>query len=326
MYSWYFNNNGGYLMRKIKIIIILLLVIILAILGITITNIDKSLRKTNVNLYFFNDQKSSIVAETTEFKYHSPAELPEMVMKKLIKGPRDKKHSSIMSKKTYLLNLDNSTENITVDLSREFFSGQESQDILSVYAIVKSLCDINGVKSVKVTVESNDIIAPDGNVIGFMSSSDINVETDDGDSNSREVAVYFLQKDSMSLIGEMHTIKMNDKQPIEQYIVNEIISGPISKDLSPVLSPDTALISAETKAGVCYVNFKASFIEKNATSKEKELLAVYSIVNSLTELENVRQVQFLIDGKVKSDFGDIKISETFMRNEAVLSKKSDDKY
>ncbi len=81
----------------------------------------------------------------------------------------------------------------------------------------------------------------------------------------------------------------------EKLIIQKLIEGPENgEDVYPTLSKDTSLLSVSTKNGVCYVNFNAAIREKpyNAT----ENVVIYSIVNSLTELPNIDQVQILVEG------------------------------
>ena len=46
--------------------------------------------------------------------------------------------------------------------------------------------------------------------------------------------------------------------------------------------------------------------------------SIYSIVDSLTELETIERVQFLMDGKKVSDFGNINIGSMFGRDESII--------
>ena len=188
----------------------------------------------------------------------------------------------------------------------------------AAYAVVKTLCQLPGIKSVKVTVDGQDIKSADGSFLGFLAGDDINIEKDS--TENKYAALYFADKTSRKLKKEIRRINITDSQSIEQYILNGLIEGPKSKELESVLSPDTSIISAQTTDGTCFVNFSAAFVSKNSGSKEKEMNAVYSVVNSLTELDSVKNVQFLIDGKKSDSFGSISISGTFYRNESMISE------
>ena len=307
-------------MKALKgIIITAAIIAIVAAVGVFISNVtDGDRYGVDVSLYFFDDKKTSIVEEVHEINYSDSHDLPYAVLEELMRGPVNKKCVSPINKDVKILHVKNNEGAMNVDLSREFLSGDSSQDILATYAVVKSMCSLANVQSVKVTVENKDIVAPDGNVIDYLSNSDINISSEDDSSDV--VLLYFPSKTTQMLVREVRSISSEDKKTKEQYIVNEIITGPQNKELQSVLATDTTLISAETKDGICYLNFKSNFIDKNSGSKEK--LAVYSIVNSLTELENVEQVQFLIDGKKVDTFGQTYIGDMFYRNDMLIEGKN----
>lgn len=63
-----------------------------------------------------------------------------------------------------------------------------------------------------------------------------------------------------------------------------------------MINPETKIINILTKDGICYVNLDSSFLTVvNNVSTE---VAVYSIVNSLVELDNINKVQILVNGEV----------------------------
>ena len=68
---------------------------------------------------------------------------------------------------------------------------------------------------------------------------------------------------------------------------------------------------------MCFVNFKSGFVEKNSGDAKKEKLIIYSIVNSLCEIDTVSSVQFLVDGKKIEKFGNIDILNTFTKDENI---------
>ena len=69
---------------------------------------------------------------------------------------------------------------------------------------------------------------------------------------------------------------------------------------------------------ICFVNLKSDFTEKNSGNAAKEKLAVYSIVDSLTELKNIKRVQFLMDGKRVDKFGELDIKYPISRNSVII--------
>ena len=66
-----------------------------------------------------------------------------------------------------------------------------------------------------------------------------------------------------------------------------------------------------------YVDLSKEFIENAPSGIDEESMVIYSIVNTLTELNEVTNVKFLINGEENKEFKDGKISfkETFKKND-----------
>lgn len=306
-------------MRRRVLFIICLILAIAACVAAVLMSSGRNSRKFTAELYFFNESGTSIEAETKEIKYHDDIELVQEVVERLIKGPDNARHGRIIESGTKLLWIDMSDmENPVVNFSAEYLTENSTKDILSTYAVVKSLCTLDFVKSVKVLAEGNEIQASDGTAIGYLTAEDINLITDTNTSETREIMLYFTTKEYDGLVSEIRTIKVTDQQPIEQYIINELIRGPREKEHAATLSSDTVLAGVDIEDDICFVNFRPSFLDKNSGSQEKEILAVYSIVDSLTELKSITRVQFLVDGRKVDMFGSLNIGSMLGRNEDVI--------
>lgn len=307
-------------MKNKKILIPVILIVALIIILIVALGVKNDIYHAYTGeLYYFNETSTSIVAESREIKYSDEQDLAETVIEELRKGPSNSKNSRIIERKTQLLSLSGvETGNVIVNFSREFITGDSAKDILAVYSVAKSLCALGNINSVKVVIEGREIATSDGSIIGYLTDQDINLPTDTYNSEMREVTLYFPKKDSYSLVKETRSIKVTDQQPIAQYIIYELIKGPENENLASPLSKDTVLLSVETSDNICFVNFKSSFLDKNSGNADKEKLAVYSIVDSLTEIESIGRVQFLMDGKRVDNFGNINIGSMFGRDESII--------
>ncbi len=306
--------------RKKRIIMLPILIAVIIAIFFGIKSIYSGNTETSLefNMYFFNSDVSSIVAEKKVVKYEEDKNIIELVIQNMIKGNSNAKNISVFDKDTTLNRTEKDYNGLVVDFSVEFLSDDNTKNVLAVYAVTKTLCQIPGVSKVKVTVEGRELIGPDRKPLGFLSGEDINIEKDKDSAETRLVTLYFANKESGNLSREVRSIKITDTQPIEQYIVNEIIKGPEKENHEGVLSADTSIISAQTTDGTCFVNFTSSFAGRNSGDEKKERLAIYSIVNSLTELKTVQNVQFLVEGKKLSEFGTISISDSFFRNEKII--------
>ena len=310
-------------MNKTKLLAVLsaIIGIIVAVVCAAIISRDNSKEKISVDLYYINHDGTGIVAEPQKLRYRNDDDLIRTILEKLRKGPSSSKLGAIMPKNTEItkIKLDGGGF-LTVTFSKDFLSEDKSRNVLNVYAVVKSLCSTAHVSSVKVLVEGRPIKDRDNKPLEYISASDINLETEEYRSELKDVALYFADNDKKHLVREVRTIKITDQQPLEQYLINELIKGTDNKNMKSLLSNKTVLISADVEDNICYLNFKASFLSDNSGTDEHEKLVIYSIVNSLMELNTIQRVQFYMDGKRVEKFGSVNIRDYIGKNEAIIGK------
>ncbi|MBE7015240.1 MAG: hypothetical protein E7417_00235 [Ruminococcaceae bacterium] len=296
-------------MRKSHIITVIILVVLaVATSLLTLTEKEETQSVMNTALYFFSSDKSTIVETEKEISYESREDLFQKTAQELLKGPSGKKYNPIMDKGIKINSLSYKDRVMSIDFSEEY----KKETILTTYAVVKTMSQFSDVEKVLVTSEGMNIIPGDG----MLSGEEINLESDDDCSTGMNL--YYANKEKDKLVREYRKINIDDTQPVERYIVNELIKGPKNENNQGLLSTETGVISVETTDGTCYVNFKKDFISKNTSSSNIEALIVYSLVNSLTEREHIKNVQFLIEGKKTEQFGNMDISRLYYRDDTYI--------
>lgn len=288
-----------------KYIWIVAILLISGILIFALAGGGQDEKNREVSLYFLDESGYSIAPQTTEISAGTDTELYEKVAEGLINGPAEKKYAPIMDKAVKLNYVSISDGNLTVDFSGEY----PEKNLLCTYAVVKTFSRLTGVTAVQVTENGKQITGSDGIALGFLSGNDVNTESDEDTATG--VRLYFANAKKDELVMEYRKINIIDTKPIEQYVVTELIKGPKLKGNERLLAADTKILSVETTDGICYVNFKKGFVEKNMATADGGKLAIESVVKSLTGLGNIKSVQFLVDGKKTENSGETDISEQF---------------
>ena len=107
----------------------------------------------------------------------------------------------------------------------------------------------------------------------------------------------------------------------EQFIVEQLIKGPQKEKYTATLTSDTELISVATAGNICYVDFGDNFLTEQSTVSNK--LVIYSIVNSLLELDNIHKVQISVRGETSIKYNeDISLEQPFIRNLDLVEQKN----
>lgn len=130
------------------------------------------------------------------------------------------------------------------------------------------------------------------------------------------VSVYFNQKDTNTLIPEARTIDVKElaKDPYNT-LLNLLLSGPNNEKLESTIPEGTRVNKVELKNGVLNIDLSKEFIDNHKGGAEAESRSIYSIVNTLTSLNEVEAVKILIEGKEDAGFKDnlITFKEAFAK-------------
>lgn len=149
-------------------------------------------------------------------------------------------------------------------------------------------------------------------------------------SCSKTVTLYFASMvDNQPYLAE-EIRQIEDPGNIYKTAVEELIKGPLAKDLYPTLPSDTVVNSVIVSDGMATVDFNIRIInnfEEIPHSSTTETLAIYSVVNTLTEFDGIESVKITIEGSdtgevdgymIEDFWGHIGIHEVFERNEEII--------
>lgn len=143
-------------------------------------------------------------------------------------------------------------------------------------------------------------------------------EISDDEMRKTIVSLYFKNIETNSLIPESVTIDVKEltENPYKK-LIELLLSGPSNEKLECPLPENTRVNNAYLRGDTVYVDFSPEFVDNAPVGSEEESLIVYSVVNTLTELNEVNRVKILINGEENKSFKDnsITFKESFERND-----------
>jgi len=130
--------------------------------------------------------------------------------------------------------------------------------------------------------------------------------------------LYFANREATEVVGE----KRAQKGVLTgETIIEELIKGPRTQNLWPTLPQGTRLLSFFVQGRIAYVDFSREVKENFGGGTANELMLVYSVIASLTELPEIAAVQFLVEGQVEeSIWGHIDTSSPLMPDEQFIAR------
>jgi len=211
---------------------------------------------------------------------------------------------------------------LTLNMDSNYLKLKATTEILVRYALVSTLTQIEGINYVKINVEDKPLYDNMGKLVGAM-NVDMFVNNTGSETATYETAdllLYFTNEAGDKLIAVNRKKPYNTNISLDRLVVEQLIGGPSDtvEGVYPTISPAANALSVLTKDGTCYVNFDETFL--NQISNVTADVAIYSIVNSLTELANVDKVQISINGDTSGTFREkYSFSTVFERNSELVT-------
>ncbi|GAI33307.1 unnamed protein product, partial [marine sediment metagenome] len=136
-----------------------------------------------------------------------------------------------------------------------------------------------------------------------------------------EVTLYFSDSQAMYLVPEKRKIPQTTS--LARQAVIELIKGPENSASYPTIPEGTQVNEVYITDDIVYIDLSEEIFKNHPGGSSGELMTVYSIVNTLTEIPPIIGVQILVEGnEMKSLVGHIDISMPLLRDESWIKAEN----
>lgn len=257
-----------------------------------------------ISVYYLSNAETKVEAHTVVLSEEGEIEQFEELLCLLASNPDKLEYKAPLSYGFSILDKSCSDGKAVLNMSEEYKSLPPIKEVLIRAAIVRTLCQLEFVNYVTINVEGEQLFDGMGEPVGLM-SADHFIDNDGNAINSYEqvrIKLYFADESGEKLISGFRDKYYLSNTSVERLVVEELIAGPSGQVdyYHPTINPTTKIINVMTKDGVCYVNLSEDFLTVVGNVPTK--VSVYSIVNSLVELNSINKVQILVNGEVPDTF------------------------
>ncbi len=259
---------------------------------------EESTKEDVIVLYYINSSEDGFETK----RYHlsakdSVSDACYEVMKQLFSSENVKKGGyHVLADKGLTYEISVMDNDVTVDFGTDYQKLNSSEEILMRTAIVKSLVQVPGVDTVTFTVNNKALMGSENSAIRQMTGEDFVTDSDNGlYSGEKQVTLYYVNKKGTELVPVKSTIHYSDNIPIEKQVLEELKSPPERDDIQAALPQDFVVQSTYLRGNVCYVDLSSPAKKRQEQLSGKIML--YAMVNTLTDLDDVMQVKFTVEGE-----------------------------
>ncbi len=293
----------------------MLLVLLAIVLGGCARQKEEPREPKGYQVYYINKEETAVVKEAYAPAAENGQELLEEFILCLQEDSVDGELKSAIPDNVFLLNYTLENGQLSLSFAQPYLEMSKPYEILCRSAVVRTLCQIPEVEYVSFLVGDKPLLDSNETPIGPLNEESF-VENAGNEINTYTMTtlqLYFANEKGDKLVGERVEVHYSSNMSVEKLVVEQLIKGPITEKAYPAIPPETKIVSVSTKDGICYVNLDKGFLGQGYDVLE--MVPVYSIVNSLTELPGISKVQILINGETNITYQEsIRFETIFERN------------
>lgn len=315
-------------MKKVKLTgLLLFLVVCLCACGAVKTGqtpTETTSSERSIRIYYVNKSATKVVSDVYVPQNTEQQALLEELIAVLQTEPENMDYKKPIPSDVKVLNAHIDNKQAYISFDNVYTTIPVLTETLGRAAVVRTITQIEGVDTVAFYVNEHPLMDSLGQPVGRMRASDF-IDDLGGDINDYEkttLSLYFTNETGDRLIECRRELMYNNTVPMERLVVEQLIKGPSTEGLYPVLPSETKLLTISTREGVCYVNLDASFLTGSVSTNE--LVPIYAIVNSLAELPNVNKVQIAINGETTKKYRElVSFDKLFERNLDIILEEGE---
>ncbi|KGK91544.1 spore gernimation protein [Desulfosporosinus sp. HMP52] len=181
-----------------------------------------------------------------------------------------------------------------------------------------SLILMTGCGTLETLVKKDGASTPLADWIGSTGDKETTIPASTATGEGKVVALYYPDPSGKYLLKEERTLPKTVSLARETVV--QWLKGPSGNDLLASVSTTTTLRDIAIKDSVVIVDLSKEFLQPN--SKVAPEIALYGLVNTLTQFSTIKQVQIRVDGQPISKYGTIDASNLVYKANLVKSEVS----
>ena len=263
-----------------------------------ILDVSSSVSSMSVKLYFADTNDRYLLPELRQTEPTDVTGAAEFVVDQLIAGPAEEGHGPVMPRGARRLNLRVENGLCLLDLSAEFVAEKpatEAGEWMTVYALVNSLTELEGIESVQLLCE--------GSPISYYRYMKLDLPLRAFEGLVGPVRYGMSEFDADLFVGSWSAdylaripvrLQQTTAQSQQVLLVQTLLDYQPPEGFVNLMPAGTRMLSAEVSDGVCTVDLSREFLG-DASDTAAQRLRVNALTASLCSLSDVDAVVILID-------------------------------
>ncbi len=262
-----------------------------------------------------SSENESAVAELI-YPVSEDADRLHEALKLLTEDPKSEELVSALPSTVHISSYSLSEGKLDIYLTGGYSSLNTVDKNIARCCLVMTLCSLKEVDYVNIYQEAALLEAR-------LTPSMMIIENNYASEYEQEITLYFPDAAYSTLYAEKRQRTVASSRPLAEYVIDELLKGTKNSDRNQALPEGTRLLFVSIEAGLCTVDFSKEFYINRPLRSAAERLMLFSVINTLTELEDITHVQFKVEGEKLTSYTYMDISEPFERAEEFIRTGKD---
>ena len=275
----------------------------------------KDAKESGINIYYLNNEGTGLVTVSYSFRGNTPYEQVGELLDVLSSEVVDVDYHNPISEEIQIESYDIKEKALTVHFNEEYNNLTDTSEALLRAAVVKTVIQVEGVDNVTFYIGKYPLMDVNENAVGAMTDESFLYDYGQAQSQSESevLTLYYATVDGNNLREMKQTAHYSTTIPLEQVVLNSLTQTPEAEGIMSAIPEGTKVLSVVINDGICYVTLDSGIF--NLPEGETREVAVYSIVNSLCELDTVSKVQIIVNNENDAGLlGNDEVSGTYTPN------------
>lgn len=209
--------------------------------------------------------------------------------------------------------LENETLRLTMNDSFGALSGVD----LSIACVCIAKTFLGLTSATQVQFQTKDSLL-NGEKFLILSEETISLYDNSLDQSREEFTVYYTDRQRRYLLAQEVSVNLATEHDVVAFLIESLLNPPEGSSLVSALPSNTKLLDYSIDNGICTINFSREFEHSGWTRCEAQRLSLLCVVNTLTQLEEIQQVEFCTEGNLLVQYQLINISGPFVFDENAI--------
>lgn len=264
-----------------------------------------------VRVYFASDSLSTDSALVWEKRSPDPGrDQVEQMVNWLLEGPQAAHHLPTLPGGVTLLSHEQNGSVLTLNFSKGYGDLNGADLSLANGSVVLTLTQLNQVDSVIILSAGEPA---EGSSALPLTAEDFDLSGRSSDPITLNLPLYFLSADGSSVVSESRRLQTTSPAPEDaaRAVLEALCAGPEHDNMRSAYPPNMDGISVKIANGRCVLNVNGRWLSALLDPKGKPTLSAWALSASLSELEDIDQIDFQQGGASIPALSEAEISSVY---------------